>query len=343
MSYLTLSIELTLIPLVFIFSLLFTGWVRNYALNHSIVDQPNERSSHSITTPRGGGLCISLSVLIVILILHNLGELKTDYTTALFGGGFIVALTGWLDDHKHIHAALRSLIYLAAASWSVYWLGGVELLGFGSFFIESPLILSGLAIVGVIWLTNLYNFMDGADGLAGVQAICTALPCGGLFWLDDEKGLAICCFAIAASSVGFLYWNWPTAKIFMGDVGSCFLGFIFAILALIAEIQDSFSILICGILLSVFITDTTLTLVLRLCRKDAWYRAHRSHSYQLYLQMGASHQKLVLLLLAINLFVMWPLVLVAIYIGKLTLYMLIISVIITTVFWVRIQSRFYKV
>jgi len=224
----------------FIFSIAVTGLLQKYALKHSLIDIPNERSSHSIPTPRGGGLSIVICVLLCISVLFLTAQLDRNITLALGLGCFFVASVGWIDDHQHIPANWRALLYGIAAVLAVYFLNESD--DFQSVFHQLPfaIVSSFLIVIWIVWMTNLYNFMDGTDALAAIQAICAGLLVGVLFWLQGQYGLATVCFVIVASSCGFLYWNWSPAKIFLGDVGSCSLGFCFGVLAVIGEIQVSF-------------------------------------------------------------------------------------------------------
>jgi len=204
-----------------IFSVIVTGLLQKYALHRLLIDVPNERSSHLIPTPRGGGLSIVFAVLLCVSVLFLTGQLHKDIAIALGIGGFIVSVIGWIDDHRHIPALWRAIAYGIAAALSIYSLGGFNNSQFGLSLLPLGLLGSVLAVVWVVWMTNLYNFMDGTDALAATQATCVALLAGVLFWLEGQYGVAMICFMILASSCGFLFLNWPPAKIFMGDAGSC--------------------------------------------------------------------------------------------------------------------------
>jgi len=279
--------------LALIFSVFMTGFIRQYSLKNAVLDIPNIRSSHAQPTPVGGGLSITLSILIVISILFFLNSIGLQFMAA-FAGGILIAVTGWLDDRRHIPALRRALCYFIAAIWAVFCLTGLDHMALGIHIIKLPQWANIFVVVGIVWLTNLYNFMDGTDGIAAIQAICAGLP-GGLFLiLSDQAAIAVIPFVIAGSSVGFLYWNWPPARIFMGDVGSCFLGFTFALLAIVGEQNDAVPIIIWFILLSGFICDATFTLLMRMIKREKWYSAHKSHAYQRVVQMGISHKTLAI-------------------------------------------------
>lgn len=290
-----------LFSVCFITAWLITGMVRRYALNNSILDLPNARSSHSSPTPRGGGLAIAGIVLTGAAILAARGLIPVDLGIALVGGGSVVAGVGWIDDYRHVPAGIRALFHFLAACWSVFWLGGLPDLTVGVAVV--PLGAGGavLAIVGIVWLINLYNFMDGIDGIAGGEAVSVGLLSGGLLLMSGAVGLAMVSLLIAAASAGFLMWNWAPAKIFMGDVGSGLLGFLFGVLAISSENTGSLSLMVWILLLAVFVVDATLTLVRRVAHGEQWYAAHNSHAYQRLVLSGLSHPRVSGSVIGINL------------------------------------------
>jgi Fuc2NAc and GlcNAc transferase len=180
-------------------------------------------------------------------------------------------------------------LHLGWIVWDLGWIGQI------------------LALVGSAWMINLYNFMDGIDGLAGLEAVC-ASGLGGLLmvWVGFG-GLAACAFALTGASAGFLVWNWPPARIFMGDVGSGFLGFVFGVLVIASVRERPWLLWPWLILLSVFIVDSTLTLMRRLITGARWYEAHCSHAYQHAARRWGSHSKVTLTIAAINAAWLFPL------------------------------------
>ncbi len=260
-----------------------------------VLDIPNHRSSHTIPTPRGGGLSIvviSLAVVFVLIVSHRL-PVKTGF--ALMLGGGAVALVGWLDDKHHLGVRLRFAVHLASAVWALAMLGGLPSMRIGSVTLTSPVILSCLAVVGIVWSANLFNFMDGIDGIAGVQAACVGLGGGVLLTLSGHTGLAYCMFALGAASVGFLALNWHPAKIFMGDVGSGFIGFYIATVAVASENASAVPLLLWAMMMAVFVVDATATLVYRTIKGHPWSEAHRTHVYQLAVRSGLSHDRVALI------------------------------------------------
>ena len=286
-------------------SVLGTGWLRTYAIRRSVLDVPNVRSSHTVPTPRGGGGAIVLVVLIVSGWLLISGRLPFVPAIVLIVGGAVLALVGWLDDHHSLSAGLRGGIHLLVALLAVYAIRFLPGGGFPWNIAElADLVFCTLAIA---WLINLYNFMDGSDGFAGGEACSVALGGALLFMQTGQAGWGLLALGLAAASLGFLRWNWAPARIFMGDVGSCFIGYVFGVLALVGERDGSVPAMTWLILLAVFIWDASFTLVRRVLAGERWYTAHRSHAYQRLVQMGCSHRRLAVLLLGYNILVLWPL------------------------------------
>ena len=276
-----------------------TGLVRRFAEARAILDYPSERSSHSAPTPRGGGLAIAATALCATLVLAYLQFLAADIATALAGGTLLVAGIGWLDDRYNIPAGVRAVVYVLAAAWAVLWISGAPAT-------EVGWTLVAVAVLAMTWLINLYNFMDGTDALAASQAVCTASMAAALLFLEGQSGLAILCLVISAAGAGFLSWNWPPARIFMGDVGSCTLGFLFGTLAAVSWFHGITDLAPWLILLSLFICDASLTLLKRMLGGETWYQAHRSHAYQLTIRLGFSHRDLSLALISANILFLFP-------------------------------------
>lgn len=294
-----ISTALGLAGAAFVTSLLLTGLVRRYALSRSLIDRPNERSSHSIPTPRGGGLAIVVVVLGGVAALAFAEMLPAVTAIALGGGGTLVAAVGFVDDRRGVPAQVRIGVHLLAAGWAVWWLGGMNELTIGAFRVHVGWAGSFLALATIVWATNFYNFMDGIDGLAAGEATSAGLG-AALLLGGSGSPLASVTLLTAAAAAGFLGWNWPPARIFMGDVGSGFLGFLFAALALASENARELPALVWLILLGAFFADATITLVRRMVRGERWYAAHRTHAYQRAVQAGWPHRRVTLLVLLVN-------------------------------------------
>jgi Fuc2NAc and GlcNAc transferase len=274
----------------FVLAAVLTGLVRRYSLSRSLMDIPNARSLHDAPTPRGGGLSFVTVFLAALAGLYLAGLIPGRLALALGPGGILVALAGWLDDHGHLPVRLRLAVQFLAAAIAVAALNGFESLELGWYTIPLGMAGSVLASVGIVWMLNLYNFMDGVDGIAGVEAVTTAVFAGLLLAWIGAPGLAWLCAVLASATAGFLIWNWPPAKIFMGDVGSGFLGYVFAVMALFSEKAQAVPLLAWILLLGVFVLDTTVTLFLRMRRGETIWQAHRSHYFQRAVQAGCSHR-----------------------------------------------------
>lgn len=283
-----------------IFSYFLTQMVRYYTLRRHMLDIPNNRSSHTTPTPRGGGLAFVVVILTELVALWWFDMIELRLFCALVGGGSIIAGLGWIDDSKGLSAGIRLIFHIIAAVWVVFCLGGSLHLNLGF----TELNLFGLAgvlvvVIAIVWMTNLYNFMDGIDGIAGTEAVTISGVAAIFMWVQNSDLTALCLLILAAV-LGFLIWNWPPAKIFMGDVGSGFLGFVFAVLAIWSENGGAVPLLIWLLLFGVFIVDATITLIVRMARGEKLYEAHRSHVYQLAVQAGYSHKQVTLTILLIN-------------------------------------------
>jgi Fuc2NAc and GlcNAc transferase len=288
------------ISLSLLVGVVLTGWVRRYALAKRILDIPNERSSHTIVTPRGGGVAIVLCYSASLPALWLAGLLEGRVAAALLGA-IAMALVGWRDDRASLPAAVRLCVQVASAIWAVAWLGGFPDLSLGSFALHLGVWGSVLAVLALVWLSNLYNFMDGIDGIAGSQAVVAGTAMAIILWSVGSPGLAIAGAVIGASACGFLAWNWAPARIFMGDVGSGTLGFAFGSIALAAERSAGVPALVLLLPLGVFIADATFTLFRRLLRGERVYAAHRSHVYQQLVQRGWRHDAVTSLVVFLGL------------------------------------------
>ncbi|MBC3465579.1 glycosyltransferase family 4 protein [Pseudomonas sp. RW10S2] len=304
------------LPLLLLLAWLLTGWLRRYALARSIIDVPNARSSHTVPTPRGGGVAIVVSFLVMVPVLASQALLDWSVAWALLGAGTGIAILGFLDDHGHIAARWRLLGHFGASAWVLFCLGGLPPQEVFGHTLELGWIGHLLALFYLVWLLNLYNFMDGIDGLASIEAICVCLGGALLYVFAGHPVQVWGCIALACAVAGFLIWNFPPARIFMGDAGSGFLGIALGILSLQAAWSDAALFAGWLILLGVFIVDATTTLIRRLLRGEKVYEAHRSHAYQFASRQFGRHLPVTLAALVINLVWLLPLA-VAVTLGWL--------------------------
>ncbi|WP_411959326.1 MraY family glycosyltransferase [Pseudomonas sp. s4] len=295
-------------------SLLMTAALRRYALARSLLDIPNARSSHTLPTPRGGGVSFVVTFLAAVLVL-GLGWNDTivpGLQYGLLGAGGLIALIGFMDDHGHIAARWRLLGHFAAAGWGLYWLGGMPPLAVFGVQLAPAVLGIVIGLLYLVWLLNLYNFMDGIDGLASIEAICVCLGGALLYWATGNTQAIWLPMLLAVTVAGFLFWNFPPARIFMGDAGSGFLGVVLGLLALQAAWINPLLFWGWLILLGVFVVDATFTLIRRLIRGEKVYEAHRSHAYQYASRRFGSHLPVSLSVAAINLLWLLPVAIVVV-------------------------------
>lgn len=309
-------------------SYVLTRCIYFYALKKNILDIPNERSSHQLPTPRGGGLAFVFLFYVVLIVLFLNQLISSNIFIALLGGIFIAGI-GYCDDLFHVKSHWRALTHLLSAAWGLAWLHGIPHLFFGSQYFYAPVLLFILAIIVTVWFINLYNFMDGIDGLASMEAVFVSFAAGCFLFFSGFVDTALICFALTFSVLGFLIVNWPPAKIFMGDIGSGFIGYILAMLMWITNNQHQLAFPIWWILLSLFIADASFTLIYRMIQKKSWLSAHKEHAYQRLTQSGFSHLQVTLGMLFINLFICLPLCFFYLHITRSTIAGLLFLIILS--------------
>jgi Fuc2NAc and GlcNAc transferase len=242
---------------------------------------------------------------LVVLVLTGLLQINVAFV--LIAGGGSVAVTGYLDDRKALPASIRICVHIFAATLAVIVVGGVTQQTLRHMGMQGVWAGSLLGLVALTWSTNLFNFMDGIDGIAGAETVFVAGGGALLNWVyGGDAGLTAAMVLLAAATLGFLIWNWPPARLFMGDVGSGFLGFTLAVLALAASRHGALPLEVWVILSGVFLVDATVTLLMRVVRGDRWIEAHRSHAYQNLASRWNSHLPVTTLVTAINLFWLFP-------------------------------------
>jgi len=282
-----------LLIVLVVLSFILTWIIRRFANKLNIVDIPNNRSSHEKPTPRGGGLAIVLTWYSAITVLFFYNQIESNlYYAFLFG--IILAAISIIDDIFSLKPLIRLIAQFITAMGAVYFLDGLSLI-IGNIEINQAVVIPAL-IIGIIWFINLYNFLDGIDGYASVEAISVAL---GLYIFTGNLILLL----LIASVLGFLIWNWPKAKIFMGDVGSTQLGFILAVIGIHFHNKQDFSIFYWILLTAPFWFDASYTLFRRWKNKEKLSQAHRKHAYQRIVQAGFSHLKTDFYLIVINIII----------------------------------------
>jgi len=289
-------------------SLALTGVVRRLAVRTGLLDHPNARSSHTLPTPRGGGLAVVVAVAAGLVAGYDAGLVSGGVTLALSGYGLAVAGVGFADDRRPVPAGLRFGVHLAAVGLALVAIGGLPDIVVGELRVPAGRALDLVALVCCVWFLNLFNFMDGIDGIAGAEAAFVSFAAAGLLaGTGAGTAFVVPWLVLGAASLGFLAWNWAPARIFMGDVGSGFTGFAIALLMAHSMRVPSFSFWTALILTAPFVSDATLTLIRRILRGERWYSAHRSHAYQALARQWRSHARVTLLVIALDVIVALPL------------------------------------
>jgi Fuc2NAc and GlcNAc transferase len=253
-------------------------------------------------------LAIVVSFLAPVALLPALGVIDARVATAFIGSGATVALVGFLDDHRPIGIHWRFLTHVAAALWSLGWLGGLPQVDVAGVSLHLGWLGDVLAAICLVWLLNLYNFMDGIDGIAGCEAVTVCLAAAALYLQRSGVGQEWLLPALLAmAALGFLLWNWPPAKIFMGDAGSGFLGMMLGVMAVRVAWLESRLLWAWLILLGVFVVDATVTLFRRMQRSEKPHEGHHSHAYQHAALRHGAHSRVTLAVGALNLFWLLPL------------------------------------
>ncbi|HZM25655.1 MAG TPA: hypothetical protein VFC02_28150 [Anaerolineales bacterium] len=293
-------LQVAVFCLLAVLSYIGVFYVRRLALQHKIIDNPNQGSSHSTPMPLGGGLVIAILVLATGAWVAN----ETDWRRSLIYivSGSVIAWMGWHDDVYFLPAAFRLVIQSFVAIISIWGMGYFKVITLASSG-ELQLGVVGIIItfLWIIGLTNAFNFMDGIDGMAGGVAFSAGL---GWMWLSLNVNNMFAfwvALAIAASSLGFLGHNWPPPKIFMGDVASTFLGYSFAVLSLIVSDQRGDALLIGTLLMWTVIMDAGVTFLARLIKRENVFSRHRSHLFQRLVISGYKHSTISFLYIFLTL------------------------------------------
>ncbi len=277
---------------LFLVSFLLTYFIKNYAIKKSLVDIPNDRSSHTTPTPHGGGIAIVVTWFIGLSYLYYINDIDSSLYFALMVG-VIICVVSYFDDLFELSAKLRLLVQSLVAFLGLYFLGGLGSFDVGLFSVDNQIFTNIFAIFAIIWFVNLYNFLDGIDGYAGSEIVFLSLAGFVLF-----GGTHFLVLAVAV--LGFLVWNWHKAKIFMGDVGSTLLGYNAAIFTIYYANDEPLNLWIWIILFGLFWFDATLTLWRRYKNGERLNQAHRKHAYQRLAQSGWSHNKVVKWSIVVN-------------------------------------------
>lgn len=286
-----------------------------------LVKEPTSRCSHIKPTPRGGGLAFVITSLLAMTVCYWSEAVSGSQLSVLLCGGTIIAALGFCDDIFQLSIKKRMSIQVLIIAASLYSMSPLPALEFWGVRVESNWLLWGVSTLALAWWLNLFNFMDGIDGLAGTQAVSMLISAIVLICAQYSGGelfIPSLMLILTSALLGFLKTNWPPAKIFMGDVGSTFLGYILGMMAVMTIINGSLNLWVWLILPGVFWVDATFTLLRRMLKGDRWYQAHQSHTYQRvsrYLEeregqddsRHRAHRKVTLTVLGLNVCWLFPL------------------------------------
>lgn len=285
-------------------SFLLTGCFAAYARHLGMLDLPGERNSHDRPTPRGGGAGI-VSTVVAVTLLSMPDTLAMRYwVQGVLPGFVLLGVVGWWDDRYSLGARVRLLWQFVACVFLVWTLG--RQVG------AAGLLLCAVSVGFVAWMTNLYNFMDGSNGMAGAQGVFSGAALCVLFLVSGDPGAAFLAAVIAFACLGFLPWNLGNAKVFMGDVASAPLGFAFGSLLIYGVAAGRFSAPAAWLVLLVFLCDSTLTLIARVLKGERCYTPHKQHLYQQLIVSGWSHARVLSLYQVVNLVLLVPAIAVAV-------------------------------
>ena len=296
-----------LVPVLVATSFVLTAATRKRATKNNHLDIPNERSSHSLPTPRGAGIAIVATFFVGLLILLVNDTISSRDFFTLAAPGLIVALIGRLDDLGRVTSAeLRLVGHFICASIAVWLATGLPALPLSESIIDFGVAGDIAAVIYLVWMLNLFNFMDGIDLITSIQTLTTCLGAAILLVVSTDSDLWLLVTVMAAAIFGFMYFNLPPAKIFLGDVGSGFIGFTIGAISLVVGKNEPLVAWAMIILLGVFVTDATVTLLRRLLTREHVYVAHRTHAYQHLSKKLNHHLPVSVGVGAINLFFLLP-------------------------------------
>jgi len=285
---------LLFVALIITISWFAIGRLINYLIARDIVDRPDHRTLHQGVVPRGGGLVIIVGLLMSLAITAFFSD-----RPLLFSSFFLLvfswSLLSWYDDKYSLSAKFRLLVQILIATVSVFAFGWVsQIHSVKVFAVQLHWFGPLLTVIGLVWMANLYNFMDGLDGLAASQTIVSSLTLAFWFYMFGDMYLSLILLTLSALSYGFLLWNWHPAKVFMGDIGSIGLGSFFGLIFIIGVTRYDVSILSFLSLFAVFIADATITIVMRAYRREKIWLPHKKHYYQRLASIGYSHSSIAI-------------------------------------------------
>lgn len=341
MSFVESNLLLILSFSSFLISLVFVGIWQYILRSANILDKPNYRSSHVTPTPRAGGVGIFISYFLAVGIYFAVTGDQLADEFYLFAGCSLIFFTGLWDDFYPASRRVRFLAQIIAAALILFWLVPVLDRWLSSWELHWILIglIAGVLLIGLVWSINLYNFMDGIDGIAGMETVFIASSVAILLIFKEADELKLVYLLILVfSTLGFLWWNYPKAKVFLGDSGSGFLGLLVASLSYWAYFSETIGLLTLLTLGSLFWLDASLTIGKRLIQKEKIWEAHREHGYQILSRQWNSHSLVTFTYGVVNTFLVFPVAYIIEYNPKVGVVLFLSLVSILTFLYFKISN-----
>ncbi len=307
-----------------------------------MIDLPGRRRSHQQPTPRGGGVAIVFGWLFGLLALSIYQLEIWPFLIASLPGVLLVTAIGWVDDRQPVLPVVRLAVQSLAAAWFVYASGVPEVLALGPLEMTWGWLNALLCALFLVWIVNLYNFMDGIDWLAGTEALFCGSLLALLLWRNGGIADAVPALTLATATLGFLPWNRTPAKVFMGDGGSGGVGFIIGSIILFGSHEGTISLWTGALVISLFFFDATFTLLRRMFFVRGWYNAHREHLYQLVARKTGSHLGVVVKYMTVNLIVVAPLALWSSHRPDISFYLFALAAVVAWLIWAIARGAIVK-
>lgn len=312
--------------LSFLLTVVLTSYYKKFAVRWNILDVPNVRSSHKEPIPRGAGITFFISFNVVLGLLAWQNQLSMYYLYPVLLGGPVILILGYWDDLRSLPATIRLVFHFSAALFVFLLISSgfskaVEI----SFLPNWPWLTAIFCILFIAWFINLYNFMDGADGLATSIGMVGSGLIAILSYYAGNKDLAIIYVVLSYALAGFLVFNWYPAKVFMGDSGAYYLGYIFGSLALVSKMYYDSSLYVHLIIFGLFIVDATWTLLRRLFRRERVFQGHRMHAFQKLMARGLGHAKVTSIYILITVLWLFPMAWLSMHYATLSFLFLVLA------------------
>ena len=299
-------VDWAMLGVALIATAILTWIVLRFYRNRQWLDKPVARSAHSRPMPSSGGISMVVVFTCGLWFLFLI-EVLSPRQALIFLGCLPVALVGLVDDLKTVDFRMRLAVQFISGIYVIWLVGNLPGIQLGPWNLEISVLVRSLAVLAFVWLINLYNFMDGIDGLAASEAICVTLLSSVLVINSPDQAVLSVSLLLGSVALGFLVWNWQPARIFMGDIGSNFIAYTLGALAVVSIANGNMNPWSWLLLLGVFVVDTTYTLFYRLLDRQSWYEAHSSHAYQYAARLLRSHRAVTLSILVVNLLWLAPL------------------------------------